>query len=125
MLETSTITIFQADYVAIDIEILIRGIPKDISGCTILFMVKDDIEDEDDDALIIKEIPPEEIIPGTDGKALLELTDEETDIPVKNGRIFGFKLVDTEDNPITFDTGVFNVKRSPVRGKALPEEPTP
>ena len=116
----TTIEIYQGDYVPIEIEVTENDVALDITGYTLFFMVKDDVEDLDDDAVIDITILPEDLTDPTHGITLMEITHEDSDVPVMKGRVYGFKLIDTDGNPVTFDEGKFNVIRPTVRKVEVP-----
>ena len=84
----------------------VDGNPIDITGATVFFTVKINKTDADDDAVITKEIDDFEE-PET-GVALLSLTKDDTDIPVK-AYYFDVQLKDSQEKIMSSYAGRFIV----------------
>lgn len=113
MPDESRISIYQGNYVALRVVLTVDGIALDITGGTLFFTVKDNVEDLDEDAIIAKVVTTH--TDPTHGITLLELEKEDTDVECKKGRYYDFKFVDSNGNPMTFDVGRFDVMRPVTR----------
>jgi len=86
----------------------IDGDPVDLTDGTVYFTVKKRKTDADEDALISKEIT--EFYDATGGIAVLELTNEETDIGT-GLYYFDIQFVDSRDKVMSMPSSVFTVSQ--------------
>lgn len=78
-----------------------NGIPEDITGWTIYFVVKENMEDTDANAKIFKKITSH--IDATNGKTLIELTKDDTNL--HGNYYYSVDYKDDEGNEIVLFNG--------------------
>lgn len=103
-MKMSHIEFFRGDSKVINLTVKDQdGNPVDITGATITFTVKEDAADADDDAVIQVDGDP---IPGSEGKAKIELEPTDTDVEPKTTYVF--------DIQIKIDSNVYTVAQGGV-----------
>ena len=78
---------------AYEVQITKDGTATDITGWTMIFIIKNNLTDKDEDAVINKEITTHS--DPTAGKSLIRLESTDTDIPAKS-YYFSVKFIDDE-----------------------------
>lgn len=102
----STISIIRGDDVSLEIELLENDLPFDLTDSSVFLTVKSDLSDDDEDALIAKEVT--EHTDPENGETAIDLTGEDTDIDPGN-YLYDIQIKDAEDKIMSTRHGVFTV----------------
>jgi hypothetical protein len=96
---------------AYEVQIAKNNMPEDITGWTIIFMVKTKMSDDDGDAIINKTITTHS--EPTQGKSLIRLEIADTDIPPKS-YYYAVKFIDdqTPENVGVIVRGKITIERT-------------
>jgi len=103
----NTLTIIKGDTASITVNLTQSdGTALNLTGSTVYFTVKSNIDDEDDDALISKDITSH--VDDEGGQTLISLSPDETTIDAGN-YVWDIQVKDAQNNIISTEPGIFTV----------------
>ena len=115
----ATFELFRGDTCVLDLLVTLGGTPEDLTDADLIFVVKNDFNDDDDDALIVKSSGPGTpmgltITDPTMGVAqiVIDPADTADDLNVRHEAIYQLRIRRSSGDVFTIDEGTFII--SPV-----------
>lgn len=105
-MSNTTIQLIRGDYKAFNLTFTQNGVPLDLTDYVLMFTAKESTADDDDEAVILKDV---EVTTNPElGIVLLELEAEDTDIE-PGTYVYDFQLVDGDGKPTTVMMGTLEI----------------